>query len=41
MGIEGFYYLTERILMCPFPGYPTEASQDEKNDEEIDNSLIT
>jgi hypothetical protein len=41
LGIEGFYYLTERILMCPFPGNPSEVCQDDKNDEEADNTLIT
>lgn len=41
LGIEGFYYLTERILMCPFPCNPSEGCQDDKNDEEADNTFIT
>ena len=23
-GIEGFFYLTERVIMCPFPGSESE-----------------
>ena len=25
-GIEGFFYLTERVIMCPFPGEESEDS---------------
>ena len=46
-GIEGFFYLTERILICPFPGNTkinqndSEGETKEEQKTSQDESLIS
>lgn len=39
-GIEGFYYLTERIIMSPFPGGELRNSEEEDSGEAEGSGLI-
>jgi hypothetical protein len=45
LGIDGFFYLTERIILCPYPVAKADSQSDEerensKEDEE-ENSLLS
>ena len=33
-GVEGFFYLTERIMMCPYPGGKSQ-DEDKSGDEDL------
>jgi hypothetical protein len=44
-GIDGFFYLTERVLICPFPGSSSSKNKDDRDSDEdtsqADDFLIT
>ena len=44
-GIDGFFYLTERVLICPFPGRLSSKNIDDRGSDDeapqADDFLIT